>query len=298
MWHYLNMTQMHPNQTPTSADLVRELLRSQYPSLAEETIAAIPFHGTDSDTYRVGDYHALRLPIVDWAFGKQQRIRPWLPWLSERISTPIPVPVFYGTPDAGYPQEWTIYPWLPGATREFGVEDPVVAHDIAGFLLELRSLPTEGAPPAGRSPHALDVDVRKCLGQLTEEDRRDELIAIWDGMMEAPAWDGEGAVWMHGDVAPGNLLFSDNAFVGAIDWTELGVGDPASDLQVAWNFFGPKGRKAFREAMNVDDETWNRARARAFAQASFQLPYYRETLLALATQAQYVFGQILGEPSA
>ena len=128
------MTKMHPNQTPTSPTLVRNLLRSQFPSLAGEPIAGSPLHGTDSDTYRVGDHHAVRLPIIDWAIGKQNHIRPWLPWINDRISTPIPIPVYYGTPDAGYPHDWTIYPWLPGTTREFGVNDPDVARDIAGFL--------------------------------------------------------------------------------------------------------------------------------------------------------------------
>lgn len=289
------MTQMHPNQVPTSPELVRELLRSQYPSLANETIADTPLHGTDSDTYRIGEHHAVRLPIIDWAVGKQEHIRPWLPWINDRISTPVPIPVYYGTPDCGYPHDWTIYPWLPGAPLDFGVNDAQVARDIAAFLQELRSMPIDDAPAAGRSPHALDDDVRTCLAQLTESDHRDELIAIWDEMMTTPAWDGKDVVWMHGDVAPGNLLFIDAAFAGAIDWTEIGVGDPASDLQVAWNFFGPEGRSAFRVAMMVDDEMWFRARARAFAQASFQLPYYRETNLALANQAKYVFGQILDE---
>lgn len=286
---------MHPNQIPTSAELVRALLKSQYPALADEPIAESPLHGTDSDTYRVGTHHAVRLPIIDWAVGKQEHIRPWLPWISERIFTPVPIPVHYGTPDDGYAHNWTIYPWLPGETRDFGVEDSQTAQDIAQFLQELRAMPIENAPSAGRSPHALDADVRKCLAQLSHEDCRDELIVIWDQMMATPAWDGEGAVWMHGDVAPGNMLFVDGSFVCAIDWTELGVGDPASDLQVAWNFFGPEGRAAFRETMNVDDAIWHRARARAFAQASFQLPYYRETNVALASQAKYVFRQIMKE---
>lgn len=286
---------MHENQVPTSSALVRDLLRSQYPALADEPIADTHLHGTDSFTYRVGDYHAVRLPIIDWAVGKQEHIRPWLPWIAERISSPIPIPVYYGTPDCGYPHDWTIYPWLPGETLDIGVDDPQAARDIAVFLAEIRSLPIDGAPTAGRSPHALDADVRKCLDQLTEADLRGDLIAIWDAMMESPPWDGIDRVWMHGDVAPGNLLFIDGVFAAAIDWTELGVGDPASDLQVAWNMFAPGARAVFWEAMSVDDSIWHRARARAFAQASFQLPYYRETNLALATQAQYVFAQILDE---
>lgn len=286
---------MHPNQIPTNSDLVRCLLRHQYRELAATPISDSPFHGTDSDTYRVGEHHCVRLPIIDWAVGKQEAIAPWLLWLDQRLTLTVPAPVFFGTPGCGYPHTWTIYPWIPGETLPFGSNDPQVAHNIADFLLALRSLPTEGAPASGRSPHALDTDVRKCLAQLSDEDRRDDLIEIWDEMMTTPAWDANGTVWMHGDVAPGNLLFREGRLVAAIDWSELGVGDPASDLQVAWNMLGPDARQVLRERMQMDDITWERARARAFAQASFQLPYYRESLPALAAQAQWVFGEILSE---
>lgn len=274
---------------------MRNLLRSQYPDLANAPISEMPFHGTDNDVYRVGEYHSVRLPVIEWSVGNEDRIRPWLPWLKDRLSTQVPVPKFYGEPDCGYPHSWTIYPWIAGEPQSFGMNDRQTALDIAVFLKDLRSQPTEGVPPAGRSPHALDADVRKCLNQLTEADHRDKLVSIWDEMMETPAWDGSDAVWMHGDVAPGNLLFKDGRLVAAIDWSGLGVGDPASDLQVAWNFFGPEGRAVFREAMLVDDEVWSRARARAFAQASFQLPYYRHSLPTLAQQAKYVFAEILDE---
>lgn len=286
---------MHPDQTSTSPDLVRALLRSQYPQLAHETIADSPVGGTDNAVYRVGRHHSVRLPIVDWATGNEARIKPWLPWLRDRVDIAVPVPVHYGVPDCGYPYEWTVYPWFEGQTVEMGCRDVQVARDIATFLKQLRSLPVEGAPPAGRSPHALDSDVRKSLAQLRTEDHRNDLVTVWDQMMCTTAWDGTGAVWMHGDVAPGNLIFRDGRLVAAIDWSGLGVGDPASDLQVAWNLLDASAREVLKAEMEVDDATWDRARARAFAQASFQLPYYRETFIPLATQAKHVFAEILAE---
>lgn len=286
---------MHSNQIPTSKELVRALLQSQYPVLADEPIASEALHGTDNDVYRLGLNHSVRLPIIDWAIANEDRMRPWLSWLQDRLNIDVPVPLYYGEPDCGFPHTWSIYPWFEGTTLEFGVEDPQVAQDIAAFLQQIRTLPTESVPTAGRSPHALDANVRECLDQLTVEDRREELIAFWESFMKTPAWDGDGSLWMHGDVAPGNLVFKDGCFVAAIDWSGLGVGDPANDLQVAWNMLTGEARSAFREAMSVDDQTWYRARARAFAQASFQLPYYRDSLPALANQAKYVFNEILNE---
>lgn len=286
---------MHPNQIETSPELVRALLQNQMPQLATFPIAGKPFSGTDNAVYRVGDHYSVRLPIVEWSVNNEERMKPWLPWLRERLDTDVPVPIYYGQPDAGYPHSWAIYPWFAGDVLEMGCNDTHIAREIAAFLNQLRSLPTNGVPSSGRSPHALDADVRKCLAQLTEADRRDDLVRTWDQMMTTPAWDGEGSLWMHGDVAPGNLIFEEGCLVAAIDWSGLGVGDPASDLQVAWNMLAPEPRRVFREEMAVSDAVWERARARAFAQASFQLPYYRETNTSLASQATYVFQQILAE---
>ncbi len=286
---------MHPNQIETSPNLVRGLLQQQVPELADLQIAAQPLSGTDNAVYRVGERFSVRLPIIDWSVGNEERIRPWLPWLRDRLDVEVPVPIHYGEPACGYPHNWTVYPWFQGETLAMGCGDVQVASDIALFLSQLRSLPTDGVPAAGRSPHALDSDVRAALHQLQPEDQPEKLLSIWERFMQMPVWDGLGAVWLHGDVAPGNLIFRENRLVAAIDWAGLGVGDPASDLQVAWNLLNPTARRILKNQMDIDDATWARARARAFAQAAFQLPYYRETNIPLATQAKHVFGEIAAE---
>jgi aminoglycoside phosphotransferase (APT) family kinase protein len=43
-------------------------------------------------------------------------------------------------------------------------------------------------------------------------------------------------VWVHGDVAAGNLLVRDGRLSAVIDFGSSGVGDPASDLMIAWTF--------------------------------------------------------------
>lgn len=286
---------MHTNQIETSPDLVRRLLQCQMPKLAGLPIADRPFNGTDNAVYRVGEDYSVRLPIIDWAVGNEDRMKPWLPWLRDRLSIDVPVPIYYGSADEVYPHDWTIYPWFQGDVLPMGCVDPEVARQIAGFLSELRCLPTDSAPPAGRSPHALDADVRAALAIFLPEEQPELLTSIWDEMMTTPAWTGEGALWLHGDIAPGNLIFRDGKLVAAIDWSGLGVGDPASDLQVAWNMLTGQARDAFRVAMGVDDAVWYRARARAFAQACFQLPYYRDTFPSLANQARYVLAEIVEE---
>lgn len=287
---------MHQDQVPTSPDLVRRLLAAQYPSLAGEPIAAEPLHGTDTDVYRVGAVHCVRLPIIGWSFKLEDRIAEWTPWLARRLSTRVAVPLYRGHPQFGYPADWTVYPWVEGETLSPGCDDLCLVAEIAAFLTELRALPVpSGAPKGGLSPHDMDADVRDRIAQL--DDFPADLPGAWDRLLTAPAWDGSKPVWLHGDVAPGNLVVRGSSLIAAIDWGGLGVGDPANDLQVAWNLFTPRARAAFSQRLDVDDATWDRARARAFAQACFQLSYYRDSLPPLAAVARGTFDAVLGELS-
>ena len=59
-----------------------------------------------------------------------------------------------------------------------------------------------------------------------------------------------------------------------IDWGSMGVGDPACDVMVAWKLHSAAARDAFREALPIDDATWERARGWAVSQAVAALAYY------------------------
>ena len=76
-----------------------------------------------------------------------------------------------------------------------------------------------------------------------------------------------------------------------IDWGEMGVGDPACDVMVAWKLHSIAGREAFREMLPTDDATWERARGWVLSQAVAALanytpennpPLYREAEMWLA----------------
>lgn len=83
--------------------------------------------------------------------------------------------------------------------------------------------------------------------------------------------------WLHGDLLPGNLLVVDGRLSAVIDWGGLGVGDPACDLQPAWNVFTGESRAVYRAELEVDDASWLRGRGWALLQAVIALPYYWET---------------------
>jgi len=55
----------------------------------------------------------------------------------------------------------------------------------------------------------------------------------------------EREVWIHGDLLPGNLLLTGGRLSAVIDFGGLNVGDPACELQAAWNVFTGTARARY-----------------------------------------------------
>ncbi len=74
-------------------------------------------------------------------------------------------------------------------------------------------------------------------------------------------------VWIHGDVAPGNLLVTNGRLSAVIDFGVMAVGDPAADFAMAWIFFDDKSRDIFLNSIGLDKDTEDRARGWALWKA-------------------------------
>ena len=112
--------------------------------------------------------------------------------------------------------------------------------------------------------------------------------------MQASAWDGE-AVWIHADLLRPNLLVDDGRLCAVIDFGGVGVGDPAADVIAAWSVFSRVGRATYRDALDVDDDTWGRARGYALHQAALVIPYYAETNPAFVALAKRTVEEIVAD---
>ena len=110
----------------------------------------------------------------------------------------------------------------------------------------------------------------------------------------APAWDGP-PTWLHGDLAPDNMLLNEGRLSAVIDWGGLGVGDPATELLPAWNLFRGASREAYREALGFDDATWARGRGLALSTSIVALPYYSDSLPVRAKRANDVIREVLAD---
>ena len=123
---------------------------------------------------------------------------------------------------------------------------------------------------AARRPAVYADEVDEALAVLDDLPRRyridtDMLRGIWDAATEHAHT--EPPVWVHGDIAPSNLLVRDGRLSAVIDFGSCGVGDPACDYAIAWTFFDDSSRAVFRAALESDDDTWQRARGWALWKA-------------------------------
>ncbi|MGW1871910.1 aminoglycoside phosphotransferase family protein [Streptomyces sp. NPDC001975] len=292
----------HPGMHPIGDGLVRRLIAGQFPQWAGPEVRRWPSGGTVNAMYRLGDDMVVRLPLVKGGAEDVSREREWLPRLAPHLPVRIPEVLGAGEPAEGYPWPWSVYRWLPGELPEPGaLSEPVrLAEDLAAFVTAMRSIPLPAAPRAYRGGplSSLDAETRAAIGELRGIPQEgvdcDAVAAVWEEALRMP--DGDGPpVWLHADLMPGNLLVDGGRLVSVIDFGCAGVGDPACDLFPAWNLLPPEGRKAFREALAVDDATWLRGRARTLSQALIALPYYRHTNPAMAHNARHVIRAVLDE---
>ncbi|WP_420803291.1 aminoglycoside phosphotransferase family protein [Streptomyces spiramyceticus] len=293
---------MHPGLHPIDDGLVRRLIAGQFPQWAGLAVERFPSGGTVNAMYRLGAGMVVRLPLVKGGAKDVLMERDWLPRLASRLPTAIPEVLGAGEPAEGYPWPWSVYRWLPGENPEAGaLSEPVLlAKDLAEFVTTIRNITLPGAPEAHRGgPLAsLDASTRAAIEELREIPQEsvdcDAAAAVWEDALRAPAWDGP-PVWLHADLMPGNLLVDGGRLTSVIDFGCMGVGDPACDLFPAWNLLPTDAREVLREALGVDDATWNRGRGRTLSQALIALPYYRRTNPAMAHNARHVIRAVLGE---
>lgn len=291
---------MHADEVLTDVDLVRRLLAGQFPHWADRPLRLVPSHGTDHDIYRLGDDLAVRLPRIGWATKQAAREAEWLPRLAPHLPLALPVPLVMGHPAEGYPFDWSVYEWLPGESASTARYDrDAAAVDLAAFIAAIRRIDTAGAyprPPQARGADLAELDegVHDAVRRLGDRVDGAAVLRAWQESLDAPAWGGPG-LWLHGDLLPGNLLVVDGRLSAVIDFGGLNVGDPACDLQPAWNVFTGGSRDRFRAELAVDDASWLRGRGWALFQAVMALPYYWDTNPGIVQQTSHALREVLAD---
>lgn len=294
---------MHADEVDIDSSLVGRLLAAQFPQWADLPIKRVQSAGTDNAIYRLGSDMAVRLPRISDAIKQISKEHLWLPRLAPHLPLAIPVPLAVGTPDEDYPYPWSVYRWLLGANaeRDHTIDEGQAARDLAQFIAALQQLDSVGwsPPEPPKSPRGVplstrDVPARAAIAQLSGILDIDAVTAAWDAALQTPEWNGP-PVWTHGDLLPGNLLVQRGRISAVIDFSCLGVGDPACDLIVAWSLLSARTRHIFHAALSVDDATWARGRGWALSIGLIALPYYQHTNPVFAATARHMIDEVLAD---
>lgn len=249
------------------AALVRTLVARQFAQWADLPVRAVAEGGWDNRTFHLGDAMSVRLPSAERYVAQVEKEHRWLPALASQLPLPIPAPLAIGRPDAGYLWPWSIYGWIEGDRASRGAISDLTAfaEELADFLVALRRIDASDGPLAGAhnfhrggSLAVYDGETRQALNDLADELDVSLLTKIWERALGS-SW-REKPVWVHGDIAEGNLLVRDGRLSAVIDFGSSGVGDPSSDLVIAWTLFDEPARNAFRARVGLDRQTWERAR--------------------------------------
>lgn len=214
----------------------------------------------------------IRLPSGKDYVSQVEKENLWLPYLQEHLDYPISKPLAIGKPTDDYPYPWSIYQWIQGNTL---FECPHInqkqfAKELADALKKLQAVDCQNGPEVGshnfyrggnlKVYHQATLDALKSLENRLPVQK---LHAIWNQCISKVYTDQP--VWVHGDIAPGNILIQNKKFYGLIDFGILAVGDPSCDYAMAWTYFDEEARHIFLEGLSRD--MINRARGWALWKA-------------------------------
>jgi aminoglycoside phosphotransferase (APT) family kinase protein len=294
---------IHDDEADTSEQIVRSLLLAQCGQWADGGLTYLRSAGTDNVLWRLNADGAeplvVRLPRTSKAAKGMAKELQVLPLVSGNFPFPVPEVRHHGTSTEQFPHPWAVLNWLNGSdawSSKGQLDDPRAddfALDIAQAIVAIRSLarsvpdlstylPTRVAGERGGPINAVlnNLEHWLCDPQWQASNLLD-VTAVRRSAAES--LEVAMSTWtpavVHGDLLPGNILVAQNEGIdyrlaAVIDWGGAGIGDPAQDLAPAWALLETKARQTFREALEVDDETWLRARGCELEHAVGGVLYY------------------------
>lgn len=296
---------LHENEIQVDTSVVRSLLQEQRPDWADLPISPAG-SGTDNTMYRLGDQLLVRLPRTPDKANAVRKEQAWLPRLAPHLACRIPEPVHSGTPGAAFPLVWSVYRWIDGEEAGQGTVTDWLTFgaDLATAVQSLHSIALMGADRQGElswyrggTLQACDRWISECFqscGQIPDLDLDVAgLQDLWRHALTLPEPAGR-LVWLHGDLKPTNLLVHDGKLHAIIDFGGLSVGFPDAEHATVWDL-PADARKAYWNAMSLDEATWLRARAWAIAVGVSGVSYYWGTYPAFVTECLARLHEILAD---
>jgi len=294
---------MHADEIDISVAQVAELVRDQLPRFGDLPVTRFDSGGTVNAIFRVGAALTARFPLradepheVElWLRGEAQAASE----LADCSPVPVPRPVYIGSPGHGYPLNWSVQTWIPGAaaTPDSNADCDLLAGDLAAFIAALRSCDTRGRKFSGGGRGGVIADhddwMQECLRQSVGMLDVAPLLRLWTQFKLLPPAGRD--VMSHTDLTPGNILVADDRLVGVLDGGGFGPADPALDLVGAWHLLGAGPRLVLRRELASGDLEWERGRAWAFQQAIGAAWYYQNSNPAMSLMGTTTLDRLVHE---
>lgn len=228
--------------------LVRKLLVSQFPTLAKLPINLLE-SGWDNTMYRLGEKLVVRLPRRQKAVAYLKNEQKWLPTLADKLPLPTSTSWHIGQPGFGYPWTWSILPWFEGQAADLAYPAEHQAVPFAYFLKtlhlptavehqEVLNNPHRGVPLALR---AADVEERLARLATKTDCITPRIRVIWQAALAAQP--STKVCWLHGDLHARNVVTNQGKISAIIDWGDMTIGDPATDLAAIWMLFAEENAR-------------------------------------------------------
>lgn len=289
---------------PITTSLATKLIAAQFPQFSHLEIKPVDIDGHDNRTFRLGDAMLIRMPSMAPYALKVLKEQEWLPKLQQHLSVPIPKPLALGQPSNDYPWAWSIYAWLEGKSANaltfVDQELEPIALGLVQFLKELHQIePSDSLLPGlhnywrGDHVSVYDKQAREQISRLQGVIDSKAAFALWERAIRS-RWH-QLPVWIHGDLASGNIVVKDGRLAAVIDFGGMGVGDPACDLVIAWTFFKKQSREIFKQEIGLDADTWDRARGWALWKATYELCTLEHSINPDPEQHKRIVSEILDE---
>lgn len=273
--------------------LVSELISSQF-KLKTSVIKSLG-EGYDNSAFLVNDKFVFR-------FVHREQLSPTcmaneitlLPYLFEHLSFPLPNLTMIGQPTATYPFQFAGYEILAGELLTEHqtplAEDPEFASILGAWLKELHALPilsTHKKLIQGEHDWRLDVSyrTRHMLETITQYRQyfidagfEPEILIRKIDFFQDLKVDKSRECYVHGDLYAKHILVKENGLpAGLIDWGDIHIGHPATDLSIGIMIFNETSLKCFLNAYtNYNKEMLDVALFRAFFHPILSLPYFAQ----------------------
>lgn len=248
--------------------IAKILINKNCPEFSNLKILPIKNGGRDNQTFHLGDDYIIRMTKNSKNSNQLEKEFKCLPFLAKNLAIKISEPIHFIKTSDDYEFNSGIYRYLEGKSLNLIDKSNLdlinLAKDVARFIKNFHKIDIIDGMEASSDNYFRGADLIRYndemeLGFEKLKDKCDISIfkEIWRTALKSKS---QNPVWVHGDLAIGNILIKHKKLNGIIDFGQIATGDPACDLTIAWTFFEEESRRIFILNLEIDEDTWSRAK--------------------------------------